>query len=164
MTPAVIASAFAFTVATIIIVHQAWKVVKLEEKNEAQRLMIEEMQKPPEKPKPPSRIEVRYFSGRSNVVYGGRMVFNDGILQIITRDDYLAALFAKGGWMSAIVVNEEKKKEKADGSIVRSPHAERSGEAESEADRGSIRQVPDGDNGTDRGSAEPGAVDSQDKT
>lgn len=117
------------------------RIVKLEEKNEAQRLMIEEMQKPVA-PKNPSRIEVRTFDNVLRVVYGGRMIFSDDILQIITHDDYLAAVFARGGWMSAIVVNKERQKEKADeataptlSSDLHAPVEEASGESGATARR-----------------------------
>ena len=144
------------------------RIVKLEEKNEAQRLMIEEMQKPV-KPKNPSRIEVRTFDDVLRVVYGGRMIFSDDILQIITHDDYIAAVFARGGWMSAIVVNKERQKEKADdqqGDVGKLVHVSQSDAGAAEAVRGDqggspeIRRSDSGEHAAERGSDGSGAKDS----
>ena len=166
---AFIAMCCLFVIFGICLTIQSVRISTLKRKNESQRMMLEAEFKPEPKKKP-GRIEVYAFDGTRRFIYGCTIAYpEDGSLRIKDSDGLLCAAFAKGGWMSAVVVEEKQKEKKVDdkqsdaGELV---HVSRSDAGAAEAVRGDqgggaeVRGSDSGEHAAERGSDSSGAKDS----
>lgn len=99
---------FAGTGWLLLIVAAAW-LADVRAKNAAQE-RTEELHKPQEQPRAPSRVAVRILQGGAReIVYGSKFDMRNGYLTITDQEGLIAAVFGPGKWVSAIVEAEPAK-------------------------------------------------------
>lgn len=118
MTLQIVLTVAAAVAAIVMILSQRFHILRLKERNERQRLLIEEWQKPtPEKK--PTRVVVQMMSAfgreKPEVIYGHKITNRkDGILEITDEDGRACAMFAPSSWVSVIAQDEQKPATAAD--------------------------------------------------